>query len=80
MPMMMGMNSWWILALMGMPFVAVVALVGAYPLFAHTKRPSLNQREREPLSIVRERYARGEISHKELDQLVETIVRREPPA
>ena len=34
----------------------------------------------DPLAIVRERYARGEIDHAELEQRVEGLLRSEEPA
>ena len=32
----------------------------------------------DPLSVVRERYARGEISHDELDSYLDTLLRTDP--
>ncbi len=78
MPMMMGMSSWWVFPLMGMSPVAIVVLLGAYRILVGPKQPSSNQPDRDPLSIARERYARGEISQRDFDQLVENLVRTEP--
>ena len=78
MPMMMGMNFWWVFPLAGIALVAFAGVVGAHRLSASAKRPSLSQPDRDPLSIARERYARGEISQKDFDQLVEALVHTEP--
>ena len=46
-----------------------------HPIAEKTTEPPARE---DPLAIVRERYARGEIDHVELDQRIEGLLRSEP--
>ncbi|MDA8313651.1 MAG: SHOCT domain-containing protein [Actinomycetota bacterium] len=47
----------------------------SHPIAERTTEPPARE---DPLAIVRERYARGEIDHVELDQRIEGLLRSEP--
>ncbi|HUY50705.1 MAG TPA: hypothetical protein VMV92_34200 [Streptosporangiaceae bacterium] len=87
-----GPGLWWPLMML-MPLVMVAGVVfaawmlggvlgfgpratrGSQPLRPGSQEGGTPE---DPLAVVRERYARGEISHDELDSYLDTLLRTDP--
>ena len=63
--------GWWMVFLMVLFWGAIVALViwGIRRLTERDRSESGTSQKRNPLDIAKERYARGEISKEEFDQI-----------
>jgi putative membrane protein len=67
-----GMNAllWAILVLI--PFVGILFLI-IYVVIRETKGQNGSQKEKSPMDIVKERYAKGEISSEEFQKIKEDL-------
>ena len=62
-------NDSWIGALVGLLFVALMIWLVFYVVRALTKNNASTATTREPLDFAKERYAKGEITAKELTEI-----------
>ena len=89
-----GPGPWWpllivmplLMAAAAATVLAVMTRSGHGPFRGPGQHGSLREHERgqdqrageDPLAVLRERYARGEISHEEFDRYLDRLVRTEP--
>ena len=69
-----GWDTFWMIIFYVLVFIAIIALIyAAYQWLKFFYNLFNNQESNRPLNIVRERYARGEITKEELEEIKRNI-------
>ena len=75
----MGSGIWWLFPLGGLVMMGLGAWIVLPRVGTRGSQNSPPPHPSDPLEIARERYARGEISHQEFEQLAQHLIHTEEP-